>query len=103
MENRRTQNNVDEVRRLNKVTSILIYNIPQQVHWRWLWRIFSKHGKVVDVFIPKKRSGSGMSYGFVCFADHCDAFKVVKRLNGVYFLNSKIGVNIARFKGRTTY
>ncbi|XVF17804.1 hypothetical protein REPUB_Repub10bG0155800 [Reevesia pubescens] len=49
------------------VTSVFINNIPKQVHWRWLWRIFSHHGKVVDVFIPKKCSKSGRRYGFVRF------------------------------------
>ncbi|XVF37331.1 hypothetical protein REPUB_Repub19eG0136700 [Reevesia pubescens] len=32
-----------------------------------------------------------------------DALKVINRLNGVWLLNSKLGVNISRFKGRTSY
>ncbi|XVF18378.1 hypothetical protein REPUB_Repub11eG0016200 [Reevesia pubescens] len=85
------------------VTSMFVNNIPNQVHWRWLWNIFSNHGDVVDVFIPKKRSKSGRRYGFVRFSNHPDALKVINRLNGVWLLNSRIGVNFARFKGRTSY
>ncbi|XVF06927.1 hypothetical protein REPUB_Repub06bG0093200 [Reevesia pubescens] len=85
------------------VTSVFVNNIPKQVHWRWLWRIFSHHGKMVDVFIPKKRSKSGRRYGFVRFSNRGDAFKVIKRLNGVWLLNAQLGVNIARFKGRSFY
>ncbi|XVF28563.1 hypothetical protein REPUB_Repub15cG0040600 [Reevesia pubescens] len=85
------------------VTYVFVNNIPKQVHWRWLWRIFSHHGKVVDVLIPKKRSKSGRRYGFIRFSNRGDAFKVIKRLNGVWLLNAQLGVNIARFKGRSFY
>ncbi|XVF38300.1 hypothetical protein REPUB_Repub20aG0089100 [Reevesia pubescens] len=66
--------NIDaKTRRGSVVTSVFVNNIPKQVHWRWLWRIFSHHGKVIT------------------------------RLNGVWLLNSKLCVNIARFKGRSSY
>ncbi|XVE99818.1 hypothetical protein REPUB_Repub03eG0234200 [Reevesia pubescens] len=87
----------------NGVTSVFVNNIPQKVHWRWLWRIFSNHAKVADVFIPKKRSRNGSRYGFVRFVSRFDAYKVVKRLNGTWLLNSRLAVNIARFKGRSEY
>ena len=48
--------------------SVFVNNIPLCVHWRWLQKIFSHHGKVVDVFIPKKRNVGGKKFGFVRFA-----------------------------------
>ncbi|XVF09643.1 hypothetical protein REPUB_Repub07fG0111900 [Reevesia pubescens] len=85
------------------VTSVFVKNIPKKVHWRWLWKIFENHGKVVDVFIPRKRSGLGKRYGFVYFAFRPAALTAITRLNGAWLLNSRIGVNIARFRGRTSY
>ncbi|XVE99264.1 hypothetical protein REPUB_Repub03eG0183200 [Reevesia pubescens] len=66
-------------------------------------KIFENHGNVVDVFIPRKRSGLGKRYGFVRFASRPAALTVIRRLNGVRLLDHRIGVNIARFKGRTSY
>ncbi|XVF32255.1 hypothetical protein REPUB_Repub17cG0065800 [Reevesia pubescens] len=85
------------------VTSVFVNNIPQKVHWRWLWTIFEHHGRVVDVFIPRKRNGLGKQYGFVHFAFRPAALTAIRRLNGAWLLNSKIGVNIARFRSRTSY
>ncbi|XVF04593.1 hypothetical protein REPUB_Repub05bG0097600 [Reevesia pubescens] len=85
------------------VISVFVNNIPQKVYWRWLWTIFEHHGKVVDVFIPRKRSGLGKRYGFVRFASCPAALTAIRRLNGAWLLNSRIDVNIARFRGRTSY
>ncbi|XVF23290.1 hypothetical protein REPUB_Repub13aG0024100 [Reevesia pubescens] len=85
------------------VTSVFVNNIPQKVHWRWLWTIFEHYGRVLDVFIPRKRSRLGKRYGFVRFASRPAALTAIKSLNGAWLLNSRIGVNIARFRGRTSY
>ncbi|XVF23547.1 hypothetical protein REPUB_Repub13aG0048100 [Reevesia pubescens] len=84
--------------------SVFVSNIPQKVHWRWLWKIFANHGRVVDVFIPKNRNGvSGKRFGFVRFVHHEEALSMIRKLNGVWLLNSKISVKMARSNGRTSY
>ncbi|MBA0820299.1 hypothetical protein Gohar_019590 [Gossypium harknessii] len=37
------------------------------MHWRWLQQLFGYHGRIMDVFIPKKRGAAGRRFGFVSF------------------------------------
>ncbi|XVF38883.1 hypothetical protein REPUB_Repub20aG0141200 [Reevesia pubescens] len=85
------------------VTTVFVNNIPTRVHWRWLWRIFENHGNVVDVFIPRKRNVRGKRFGFVRFAGRNEAVRAVTALNGAWLLDSRLGVNAARFNNTQEY
>ncbi|XVE92093.1 hypothetical protein REPUB_Repub01dG0067700 [Reevesia pubescens] len=85
------------------VTTVFVYNIPPNVHWRWLGRVFQRFGNVFDVFIPRKRDCRGNVIGFVRFASLDEAKKAQWNLNGVWFFYHKIGVNLARFNPRDNY
>ncbi|KAH1065635.1 hypothetical protein J1N35_030622 [Gossypium stocksii] len=45
--------------------SVFVNNLPERMHWRWLQQLFGYHGRVMDVFIPKKRGAAGRRFGFV--------------------------------------
>ncbi|XVF38651.1 hypothetical protein REPUB_Repub20aG0120800 [Reevesia pubescens] len=84
----------------NTIFTVFVNNLPPSVYRRWVWQIFLHHGKVVDVFIPKKRNVSGRCFGFVRFASKEDAARAVKNLNGAWLLDYRINVNFARFNPR---
>ncbi|XVF18493.1 hypothetical protein REPUB_Repub11eG0026500 [Reevesia pubescens] len=86
-----------------EVTTLFVNNIPPNVHWRWLGWDFQRIGKVVDVFMPRKKSFKERRIGFVRFALVGKAKRAQWNLNGVWFLSHKIGVNIARFNPRKSF
>ncbi|XVF30699.1 hypothetical protein REPUB_Repub16aG0080600 [Reevesia pubescens] len=81
----------------------IFVNLPEQVRWRWLERIFGRFGFAVDVFIPRKRSLRGKRFGFVRYGSIADARKAIWNLNGVWLLDAKIGVYFAKFNPRSAY
>ncbi|XVF06622.1 hypothetical protein REPUB_Repub06bG0065400 [Reevesia pubescens] len=87
---------------LNIVT-VFVNNLPPSVYRRWVWQIFFHHGKVVDVFIPKKKNVNGRCFGFVRFASRDDATRAVKNLNGAWLLDYRLSVNFARFSPRVNF
>ena len=85
------------------IISVFVNNLPPNIHWRWLLIIFQHHGKILDVFIPKKRSNRGRKFDFVRFADPYEARRVVQKMNGAWLMDHKIGVNLSRFNSRSFY
>ena len=79
------------------IISVFVNNLPPNIHWRWLLTIFQHHRKILDVFIPKKRSNRGRKFGFVRFADPYEARRAVQKMNGAWLMDYKIGVNLSRF------
>ncbi|XVF17060.1 hypothetical protein REPUB_Repub10bG0084600 [Reevesia pubescens] len=87
----------------NKVFTVFVNNLPQEANHRWVTTIFQKFGRVVDVFLPVKRSKWGRRIGFVRYSSVFDARSAIWNLNGVFFLDNKIGVNMARFNPRNAF
>ncbi|XVF31256.1 hypothetical protein REPUB_Repub16aG0129800 [Reevesia pubescens] len=85
------------------VTTVFVNNIPPKVIWRWLGKVFQRFGRVVDVFKPRRNSKRGNRIDFFRFATLEEARKAQWNLNGVWFLDHKIGVNIARFNPRKSF
>ncbi|XVF13782.1 hypothetical protein REPUB_Repub08aG0237200 [Reevesia pubescens] len=85
------------------VTTIFVNNLPQKASSSWVAKVFRKFGKIVDVFISQKRSRWGKKIGFVRFRSLGEAKRAIWNLNEVFFLDQKIGVNLARFNPRNTY
>ncbi|XVF35207.1 hypothetical protein REPUB_Repub18cG0125600 [Reevesia pubescens] len=85
------------------ISTVFVNHIPPRAHWRWLWNIFNHHGHVVDVFIPRKRSGMGHRFGFVRFGSKMDVANALRSLNGAWLLDFKLSVNMARFNPRAEF
>ncbi|XVF31071.1 hypothetical protein REPUB_Repub16aG0113800 [Reevesia pubescens] len=85
------------------VFSVFVTNIPPKVNWKWLQNIFQHHGKVIDVFIPKKRSSRGQKFGFVHFSNLWEAKTAARRLNGAWLFDYCLKVNISSFNSRSYF
>ncbi|KAK8358531.1 hypothetical protein V6Z11_A04G028300 [Gossypium hirsutum] len=70
------------------------------MHWKGLWALFGYHGDVVDVFIPSKRCRNGKRFGFGRFSNERDALRAIKRLNGFFLLEKRIGVKMASYNSK---
>ncbi len=64
-----------------------------------LRKLFSEHGKVLDLFIMKDRdTGKSKGFGFVTMSDD-DAKKAINKLNGEKFMGRNITVSAAKERG----
>nr|GEV37249.1 hypothetical protein [Tanacetum cinerariifolium] len=59
------RSNADDVSKVAK--SVFVTNFPESVLAQDLWKSCSVYGKVVDVFIPSKKSKAGKRFAFVRF------------------------------------
>ncbi|PWA52455.1 cytochrome P450 [Artemisia annua] len=64
--------------------------------------VFAKYGKVVDVYIEKKRNKLGKRFGFVRFATDSNLAGFEKLLNTISIGTQKLWCNIAHFQRPTT-
>ncbi|KAH7835357.1 hypothetical protein Vadar_025426 [Vaccinium darrowii] len=83
------------------MSTITIYvdNLSDDMDTEWLGQIFSKYGRVVDVFIPFKRSKNFRSkFGFVRFNTVVEAEKAIADLDGISIRDKKMLVKMATFK-----
>lgn len=55
------------------------------------------------MLIPKKRGVVGRRFGFVRYGKIHDARRAIERLDDFMMLNHRLGVNMVRFQGRTTF
>lgn len=62
--------------------------------------MFSFHGEVIDAFSPNKKGKNGKRFGFVRYSNREDALRAIGRINGFVLLGYRIGVTMARFKGK---
>lgn len=78
-----------------KIFCVFVNNIPTRIYSRYLKRVFQQFGKLVDVYIVKKRTKYGGIFGFVRFERSIDAQRTVSRLNVAWLLNQRLRVNMA--------
>ncbi|GKB50076.1 nucleotide-binding alpha-beta plait domain-containing protein [Tanacetum coccineum] len=78
--------------------SIYVTNFPNHFSYRDLWRACDDYGKVVDVFIPNKRSKAGNRYGFVRYIMVDDIDKLVNNLCTIWFGRMRLHANVVRFQ-----
>ncbi|GMI71985.1 hypothetical protein HRI_000867800 [Hibiscus trionum] len=84
-------------------TTLFIDNISSALHWKGLWFAFARHGDIVDVFVPRKRSKSGRRFGFVRYAKKADAMRAIERLHRFTLFGSHISVTLARNTDRKNF
>lgn len=81
--------------------SLFVTNFPDHFSFRDLWRVCDEYGKVVDVFIPTRRSKSGNRYAFVRFIKIDDTDRLVKNLCTVWVGRLRLHANVARFQRKS--
>ncbi|GFZ09150.1 hypothetical protein Acr_20g0009580 [Actinidia rufa] len=85
---------------VGKVTTLFVENLPDEMDEEWMHQLFSNSGKVIEVFIPKKRSSKqNLRFGFVRFATREEGLIAIRALNGEKIRDHKILVKLARFVG----
>jgi hypothetical protein len=62
-----------------------------------LWGLFSKFGKVGEVYIPKKLDKNGKKFGFVKFKEVKDVLELEGRMGDVWWETYKLRINLSRF------
>lgn len=62
-----------------------------------LWKMFTGWGKVVDVYLPKKRNKEGKLFGFVRFDQVLQVQELEVRLHMIWIGLHKLQVNLSRF------
>lgn len=83
----------------NKITTLFVDNLPDDSWSVWVRNLFSKFGRVRDLFIPNKRSKiTGMRFGFVRFARRDEANMAIAKANGLWIWGNKLVVKLARFE-----
>ncbi|GFS42115.1 hypothetical protein Acr_00g0078180 [Actinidia rufa] len=90
----------DERVLVGKVTTLFVENLPDEMDEEWMHQLFSNSGKVIEVFIPKKRSlKQNLRFGFVRLATREEGLIAIRSLNGINIRDHKILVKLATFVG----
>nr|GEW81979.1 RNA-directed DNA polymerase, eukaryota, reverse transcriptase zinc-binding domain protein [Tanacetum cinerariifolium] len=79
-------------------TSVFVINFPEQFSSRDLWRTCQVYGRVVDAFIPNRRSRTGLRFGFVRFIQLKDVDRLVGNLCTIWVDHHRLHANVARFQ-----
>ncbi|GJZ19503.1 nucleotide-binding alpha-beta plait domain-containing protein [Tanacetum coccineum] len=79
-------------------TSVFVTNFPEQFSSRDLWRTCQVYGRVVDAFIPNRRSRTGSRFGFVRFIQVKDVDRLVGNLCTIWVDRLRLHANVARFQ-----
>ncbi|GJS58787.1 RNA-directed DNA polymerase, eukaryota [Tanacetum coccineum] len=90
------RSNEDHVAQISK--SIFVTNFPDNFGSRELWKICESYGKVVDVYIPNRKSKAGKRFAFV----HFIRVEVIDRLVGnlckIWIGRLHLHANVVRFE-----
>lgn len=79
----------------NSIT-LFVDNLPVDIRKIWLYNLFSKFGRVIDSYIPIKRSKiSGNWFGFVRYAYKKEAMLALEKTDGLWIWNHSLVVNTA--------
>ncbi|KAL4352001.1 hypothetical protein GQ457_06G014710 [Hibiscus cannabinus] len=85
------------------VWTLFVGNLSDQIHWKGLWQVFDRYGRVLDSFIPHKRALDGRRFGFVRMNSETEAIRVRDCLHGKWIHGSRIRVNFAERDSRNQF
>nr|GFA55425.1 hypothetical protein [Tanacetum cinerariifolium] len=78
--------------------SVFLTNFPEQIVPRDLWKICESYGKVVDVFIPNRKSKEGKRFAFVRFIRVANLERLIGNLNTIWVGRFHLRVNAVRYE-----
>ncbi|GKB82576.1 RNA-directed DNA polymerase, eukaryota [Tanacetum coccineum] len=78
--------------------SIFVTNFPDNLGSKELWKVCEGYGKVIDVFIPNRRSKAGKRFAFVRFIRVNDLDRLVGNLCTIWIGRFHLHANVARFE-----
>lgn len=66
---------------------------------QWLWQIFKKEGKILDVYVSKKcRLNKSSLFGFVRLDNESDAISAIRKNNGLVVKGFKMTLSMSRYE-----
>ncbi|GKV50143.1 hypothetical protein SLEP1_g56855 [Rubroshorea leprosula] len=81
-------------------TSYLFSNFPEDWSPKRLWFLFATYGaglgRIVDVFIPRKKDRKGNKFGFVRFSEVRDKARLEKMLKMICFGTEQLRISLAK-------
>nr|GEY97567.1 hypothetical protein [Tanacetum cinerariifolium] len=95
-QSRKGPSDFDKVMR-DKAISFFFTNFPDNWYSRALWKMFSRYGNVVDVYITFKKTKRDTRFGFVRFVNIGDISRFEARLKGIMIGNTSFIINRAKF------
>ncbi|KAK8585600.1 hypothetical protein V6N13_050577 [Hibiscus sabdariffa] len=84
----------------SQIINLFVQNIPLALQWSGLWKIFDRHGNIIESYIARKVDGTGKRFGFVKFKYRVDAKRVIERMNGFRLYGFRLSVTEARYNGK---
>ncbi|GLU22473.1 hypothetical protein SLE2022_385460 [Rubroshorea leprosula] len=85
---------------LKNATSYLFSNFPEDWSPKRLWFLFATYGaglgRIVDVFIPRKKDRKGNKFGFVRFSEVRDKARLEKMLKMICFGTEQLRISLAK-------
>ncbi|GKU93781.1 hypothetical protein SLEP1_g7347 [Rubroshorea leprosula] len=82
---------------LERATPFFFTNFPEDWEMGEMWKVFIKVGRVIQVFIARKRDFKGRRFGFVKFLEVKDSKAVENQLNRITIDHHTLQANLARF------
>ncbi|GKD93112.1 nucleotide-binding alpha-beta plait domain-containing protein [Tanacetum coccineum] len=79
-----------------KAKSFFFTNFPKSWDFGALWKMFSRYGSVVDVYIAFKRTKKGMRFNFMRFKNIVDTMALERRIKGILIDDFKLIINHAK-------
>ncbi|GJR61793.1 RNA-directed DNA polymerase, eukaryota [Tanacetum coccineum] len=86
----------DQAHKISK--SVFVTNFPDHFSARDLWNVCVAYGKVIDVFIPFKRSKTGKKFAFVRFIRMDNMERLIENLSTIWIVKFCLHANVVRFK-----
>ncbi|GJZ69812.1 RNA-directed DNA polymerase, eukaryota [Tanacetum coccineum] len=86
----------DHVTQISK--SIFVTNFPKNFVTRDLWKLCEGYGKVVDVYIPNRKSKAGKRFAFVCFIRVEDIDRLIGNLCTIWIGRLHLHANIVHYE-----
>ena len=77
--------------------TVFVTNFPDHVTARDLWNVCTAYGKVVDVYIPLKKSKTGKKFAFVRFLKVDNMERLIENLRTIWIGRFHLYANPARF------
>ncbi|GJT21453.1 RNA-directed DNA polymerase, eukaryota [Tanacetum coccineum] len=90
------RSNEDQAVHISK--SIFVTNFPDNLGSKELWKVCQGYGKVIDVFIPNRRSKAGKRFAFVRFIRVNNLDRLVGNLCTIWIGRFHLHANVARFE-----
>ncbi|KAJ9557474.1 hypothetical protein OSB04_012088 [Centaurea solstitialis] len=81
-----------------KAITFYITNLADLVSEADIWKVFIRIGKIVDLYVAKKRNKQGCRFGFARFLGISDLKGFEGKLNNTWVGGQRLLANVARFK-----